>query len=111
MTKSSNNFSVASGYNQSLVYLFPPGKLPEQWACINLLCSFQTKEMCAAPAPVPPAAAPAAAVVPPIARLNDFLFNQGKLSRKVQSVSVIIIHVGFGDATMIKVTDDKGELF
>ena len=67
--------------------------------------------MCAAPAPGPgPAPAPpSGAVVPPPARLNEFLFNQGCLKRNVTSVKVIVIHAGFGDATLIEVEDTTGE--
>lgn len=42
--------------------------------------------------------------------LYGFKFNKGKrLHRDVKQVKVIVIHAGFGDATLIEVTDHQGK--
>ena len=42
-------------------------------------------------------------------KLNGFLYNTGELDLPGVKFKVIVIHAGFGDATLIEATDNKSE--
>jgi len=44
-------------------------------------------------------------------RLDGFLYNTGKLELLGVKFKVVVIHAGFGDATLIEATDNTSKHF